>query len=198
VVDGNAIGDSTEIVAELERRVPDPPLYPSAPDARRRALELEDFFDEEVGPYTRRLVVDAMLADGSLFLDGFAPDISAPRRLVARAMFAGVRRRVRRDLGIDGDSVERAFEKLRAAGERFRAELQPSGYLSGDAFGVADLTLAALVAPAVAPEGFPYHQPQRDHPLLDPVREVLGESGILEWTREMYARHRGQSAELGP
>src|ERR687891_620593 len=40
----------------LEERYPEPPLYPADPDERRRALELEDWFDEELGPYLRRLL----------------------------------------------------------------------------------------------------------------------------------------------
>jgi glutathione S-transferase len=107
-----------------------------------------------------------------------------------------VRRRMAATVGVDEGSVGRAFEKVRAAGERFRAELQPSGYLVGDEFTVADLTLASLLAPAVAPEQFPYPQPQREHPLLAPLRDVLAEPGLLDWTREMYARYRGPSAAL--
>ena len=38
------------IVAALEERYPERPLYPADPEQRRRALELEDFFDEELGP----------------------------------------------------------------------------------------------------------------------------------------------------
>ncbi len=196
VLDGEAIGDSTRIIAALERRQPDPPLYPSDPDARRRALELEDFFDEELGPYTRLILIDQMLADPGLFLGAFAPDVSAGRRLFARAIFPRVRRDVRTDMGIDEAGVQQAYRKLRTAGERFRAELQPNGYLGGDGFSVADLTVAALVAPAVAPEQFPYPQPQRGHPLLEPIREVLTESRIFDWTQYMYARHRSPSAEI--
>jgi glutathione S-transferase len=196
VFDGEAIGDSTGIIAALERRYPDPPLYPSDPEARRRALELEDFFDEELGPYARLIVIHHMLADGSLFLRAFAPDLTVLRRLAARATFRRVRRAVIASMGIDDLSVEHAYQKLRAAGERFRAELHPGGYLGGDGFTVADLTLAALVAPAVAPEQFPYPQPQRGHPLLEPIRDALTESRILEWTRDIYARHRSPSAEI--
>ena len=54
-IDGEVLGDSTAIIAALEARRPDPPLYPPDPAERRRALELEEFFDEELGPYTRRL-----------------------------------------------------------------------------------------------------------------------------------------------
>jgi glutathione S-transferase len=196
VLDGEAIGDSTRIIEVLERRYPDPALYPAEPDERRRALELEDFFDEELGPHARVLVVPHMLPDADLTLGAFFPDLTGPRRLAVRAAFPAVRRRMAATVGVDERRVGRAFEKVRAAGERFRAELQPSGYLVGDEFTVADLTLASLLAPAVAPEQFPYPQPQREHPLLAPLRDVLAEPGLLDWTREMYARHRRPSPAL--
>ena len=100
------------------------------------------------------------------------------------------------NFGIDDRSVALAHDSVRTAGERFRAELQPSGYLVGEGFTVADLTLASLVAPVVAPEQFPYPQPQRGHPLVEPLREALGAAGLVDWTRDMYARHRGRSAEI--
>src|SRR5947209_4427177 len=50
VLDGRPVGDSTDIVAQLETRWPDPPLYPLDPEDRQRALQLEDFFDEHLGP----------------------------------------------------------------------------------------------------------------------------------------------------
>jgi glutathione S-transferase len=196
VLDGQAIGDSTRIIEVLERRYPDPALYPADPDERRRALEIEEFFDEELGPYSRLLVVHHMLPDPDLTLGAFFSDLRGPSRLAARAAFPVVRRRMAAALGVDERSVGGAFEKVRVAGERFRAELAPSGYLVGDRFTIADLTLASLLAPAVAPEQFPYPQPQRGHPLLAPLRDVLAGPGLLDWTREMYARWRGQSAEL--
>jgi glutathione S-transferase len=193
---GRAIGDSTLIIEELERRHPEPPLYPADPDARRRALEVEDFFDEELGPYSRLLVVHHMLPDPKLILGAFFPDLNGIRRTWWRAIFPVGRRRFKQAFGINEQSVAHAFEKIRRAGERFRAELGPSGYLVGDRFTIADLTLASLLAPPVAPEQFPYPQPQRGHPLLAPLRDAINESGMLDWTREMYARHRGASAEI--
>src|SRR4051812_40868129 len=68
VLDGEAIGDSTHIIEALERRHPEPPLYPADPDARRRALEIEEFFDEELAPHLRLLVLSQMLGDSKLIL----------------------------------------------------------------------------------------------------------------------------------
>jgi glutathione S-transferase len=54
-LDGKRVVDSTAIIAALEERQPEPALYPADPDERRRALELEDFFDENAGHDMRRV-----------------------------------------------------------------------------------------------------------------------------------------------
>jgi glutathione S-transferase len=196
VLDGRPIGDSTDIIAAVERLSPDPPLYPADPAERRRALELEDFFDEELGPYCRRLTVHHMLAARDVIMGSFFVDVEGVQRRALNAAYPAVRRTMSSTLDISDRTVPEAFDKLRHAGERFRAELQPSGYLVGDRFTVADLTLAALLSPPVAPEQFPYPQPQRGHRALAPLREALDEHGLADWTRSIYARHRGQSAEI--
>src|SRR2546423_2363863 len=147
VENGYAIGDSSRIIAHLEDRYPSPPLYPKDLEERRRALDLEDFFDEELGPYTRLLLIHHALPDTGLFLRTFVPDSHGPRLALARAQFPLMRPRIRRSFGIDDNAVSHALHKVHVAGERFREELQPNGYLVGDAFSVADLTLASLVAP---------------------------------------------------
>jgi glutathione S-transferase len=197
-IDGRAIGDSTQIIAELERRHPEPPLYPDDPDEQRRALEIEDFFDEELGPHLRLLVLRHVLVSPTLTFGMFFPDATRSRRAVARATFPLQRRRAHAAFGIDKASVERAWAKVFAAGERFRTELQPNGYLVGSGFTIADLATAAIVAPVVAPKQFPYPQPQREHPLFAPLREALAAPGLLDWALEMYSRHRGPSAEITP
>jgi glutathione S-transferase len=195
-LDGKAIGDSTEIIAALERRHPEPPLYPADPAARERALEIEDFFDEQLGPHTRLLAIHYMLPDPKLMLGAFTPDLRGVRRLSARLMYPLIRRRTVSDFGIDDRRVALAHDQLRVAGRRFNAELQASGYLVGETFTVADLTLASLLAPLAAPEQFPYPQPQRGDSRFEEARDALARSGLLGWTREIYARHRGRSAEI--
>ena len=193
---GRAIGDSTLIIETLERRHPEPALYPADPARRRRALELEDFFDEELGPYVRLLVFHHALGDPGLFLEIFAPDLAPELRTATLENFDGVKQGVNARFEIDDRSVDHARQKIRAAGERFQVDLQPGGYLSEEGFSVADLTLAAIVAPAVAPPEFPYPQPQRDHELFESPRAIIAEAGILDWSKEIYARHRGRSTEI--
>ncbi len=54
-LNGRNIGDSTAIIEALEQHRPESPLYPVDPAERRRALALEEFFDEELGPQLRLL-----------------------------------------------------------------------------------------------------------------------------------------------
>src|SRR5919197_4441039 len=126
----------------------------------------------------------------------FAPDLSRARRAAARATYPLVRRRIVAMFGIDETNIELAWEKCRAGCERFAAELQPNGHLVGDRFTVADLAVAAIFSPAVAPLEFPYAQPQRDHPRLADLRAMFEDSGAAGWTRRLYAGYRPPSSEV--
>lgn len=66
-LDGNTIGDSTAIIAALEETYPNRPLYPADPVERRRALELEEWFDQRLGPDIRRFVFHALRGDQDRF-----------------------------------------------------------------------------------------------------------------------------------
>jgi glutathione S-transferase len=56
-LDGRAIADSTRIIAALEERYPEPPLYPRDAAARQRALALEEDLDETLGPAVRAAII---------------------------------------------------------------------------------------------------------------------------------------------
>ena len=76
------ISDSTEIIGALERRHPEPPLYPEDPVERRRALDLEDYFDEELGPPLRLLGFHEMVRDPERLerAHGPVPPAAGPRQ----------------------------------------------------------------------------------------------------------------------
>lgn len=194
-VDGKVIGDSTAIIAELEERFPDPPLYPADPGERRRALELEEFFDEELGHDIRRFAWHHILQDTDAVVDSLMPREGARRRRIMRALGPAAGPVMRRDHDIDEASARRSRDKIIAAMDRVEAEVQPSGYLVGDAFSVADLTAAALFTPVLCP-------PQRQYPpgvVVGPVqelREELEARGGGAWVARMFAQHRGASAEV--
>ncbi|HMJ02126.1 MAG TPA: glutathione S-transferase family protein, partial [Conexibacter sp.] len=146
-LDGRAIRDSTAIVAALEQRWPEPPLYPADPAERARALELEDYFDEQLAPQLRRLAWFLLGQDPRAFFQTAFPDSSALVRASLRPGVAVTSRLVNRRYGITEATAEEARAKILVAFERLESEIGPSGYLVGNAFSIADLTAAALATP---------------------------------------------------
>lgn len=119
----------------------------------------------------------------------------------ARAMgflYPVVERAVRRKYTVNPEAAAQARKTVEAAMDRIERERGPSGYLVGDSFSVADLTAAAILSPLVRPPEFPYHQvdPARDPENLKSWRDTLEDRPAFKYVLDMYARHRGTSAEV--
>jgi glutathione S-transferase len=197
-LNGKTIGDSTRIIEAVEREYPEPPLYPADANERRRALELDDHFDEELGPYIRRWAFHEALegAEPAEFLEaalGSAP--KAVKRVMVATAPVG-QRLLRLRYGINAEDAETARQKTRAAFDRVESELQPSGYLVGDRFSVADLTAAALLFPLVRPPEAPYKVEATLPERFARFRDEMSSHPAFKWVEEMYRMHRGRSAEV--
>jgi glutathione S-transferase len=192
-LDGRTIGDSTAIVAALEARYPEPPLYPADPEQRRRALALEDFFDEELVPHTRLLAFHELINEPQMFAEVASQAVPAP---LGRAKgFVGAYARAFTSLrfGANSDAAAAtARGKIVAAMDRLDAELAANGgeYLVGEGFTVADLTAAALFYPLVAPAEGPLPDDTPRPPALESFRVELSDRPGFLWVEEMFRRHR--------
>ncbi|MGH2979060.1 MAG: glutathione S-transferase family protein [Solirubrobacterales bacterium] len=195
-MNGTTIGDSTRIIEALEQSHPDPPLYPAGPAERARALELEEFFDEELAPHIRRALFAEVTRDREAFAWAAAP--SAGRAVHAgfkgTAALAGPLLRMR--YGINPETAEQGWDKTYAALDRLELELGGREYLVGDRFTVADLTAASLFHPLVRPAEAQYQVPEPLPEALVRRREPLASRPGFQWVQEMYRRHRGESAEV--
>lgn len=193
-LDGRAIADSTAILAALEQRYPQPPLYPADPDERRRALELEDFFDEELGPHARLLPFHELTNEPEIFAEVAAAAVPGPLGnakglvgLYART-YTGLRFGVR-----DAAAAAEARTKIAAAFDRLERELEANGngeFLVGERFSVADLTAASLFYPIVGPAEGPLPTDIPNPPALEAFRAELSERPGYVWVEETFRRHR--------
>jgi glutathione S-transferase len=170
---GEVVADSTRIIERLETSHPEPALYPADAAERRRAVELEDFFDQELGPHIRRVVFFEALDHTDFAAGWFASGESAGTRALYRAFFPVGRVLMRAAMGIDAPRAEASRRHVEGALDRLERELRPSGYLVGDRFTVADLTAAALLAPAVMPAEFPYAFPAERPAAVERYREAV-------------------------
>jgi glutathione S-transferase len=196
-LDGRAIGDSTDIIAALEARHPEPPLYPSDADARQRALALEDWFDEHLGPALRAAVVTPLFRndpDVALrVLTTGMPD-QAYRMLRPLVRIFPSFYRFRHDISEARLETDRAT--VSAALDRIEREREGRAYLVGDAFTVADLTAAALLSPALQPPGIQYPLGVELPAYMQDYRATLLAHPAAQWAAGIYRMHRGRSAEL--
>jgi len=198
-LDGRHIGDSTAILAALEERFPEPPLYPADIGERRRALELEEFFDEELGPPIRQLVWHELSNDPDRF--ALVMEHTSPPPLARFSKASALYGRVFTALRFSARSVEaaeRSRAKVLAALDRLDAELEAGGgdYLVGDSFTVADLTAASLFYPLVGPEGAPLPPDQPLPEGFKRLRESVRERRGFKWVAEMFRRHRKPAKPL--
>lgn len=194
-IDGERICDSTAIIAALEERYPEPPLYPADPEQRRRALELEDFFDEELGPHIRHLAWHEFGNDPERFTELMRQTAPGPlaKMPTAAAAYARVFTVLRFRAG-DSERAERGRAKVLAALDLLEAELGDGEYLVGETFTVADLTAASLFYPLVVPPEGPLPADQPAAAGLERFRETVRERRGFEWVAETFRRHRRPAA----
>ena len=96
------------------------------------------------------------------------------------------------------ETVAESREKVRAALDRVEADVGPSGYLVGESFSVADLTAASILGLIVVPPEFPYIKVHPDERTAQfrRFRDSLKDLPGFRWVEDMYARHRGASADV--
>jgi glutathione S-transferase len=196
-LDGRAVADSTRIIGAIEERQPDPPLYPRDPEERRRALAIEDFFDEEVGHAVRTALLGPAFArdPGEAFhvlATGMPSWAETAMRAAAPAMRAFYRARHHNNDATIAASRGRVLAGL----DRIEAELGPSGYLVGDRFSVADLTAAALLGILSGAVELQYRPAGPVPREIEEYRAALAGRPAMAWVGETYRRHRGRSAEV--
>ena len=194
-LDGKPIGDSTAIIAALEQRS-EPALYPKDAAQLRRALELEDYLDEVLGPSLRAAIVTPAVprrpgprlarAD-----DGHAgaglPQLAALGRIFPA--YYRFRHKIKAQrLEQDRADVTRARPHLaRAAAERLprRRDILGRGPHGRGAASRAAAARGDSVSLTVA--------------LPDSLRQYRDDWRATRrhgWALEIYRRHRGRSAEV--
>ncbi len=196
IIGREVLTDSTHILEQLERRRPEPALFPEGDAARAQAREIEAYFDDEVAPELRRLFWAAYLRDphatARMATNGFGRAAYVAFRLAlpfAKRAFSG-------NLGLSGEQLARARARLPHHLDHLERLVRPSGYLVGERFSVADLTAASILSALLRPPEFPYALPEPWPEELLELRESVARRAASQWALSIYAGHRGISAEV--
>jgi glutathione S-transferase len=197
VLDGEAIAGSARILEALERRFPERALYPADPELRRRALEIQERFDREVGPAARTVLFSVLIDEPAYLCRIFAGHRSLPVRTLYRATLPLAKGMIAKANGTtDPAGVARAFEVTRQALDFVAKEAGSRGQLVGDSFSVADLACASLLAVLTQP---PHPDMRRPEPMPERIEALLARFAPhpgVRWVLEQYRLHRPPSAAV--
>lgn len=133
---------------------------------------LEDRFDEQLGPATRRVAYFHLLPHRSLVLRLLNKNVPGWEVWFLRIFFPVAVGMMRRGLKIDAAGAERSLKKVRDIFAEVSGRLADGRpYLCGQKFSAADLTFASLAAPLLLPPEQPVFAPSPD--ILPPAFQQL-------------------------
>lgn len=165
--------DSSDILDELDRRFPDPPLAPSEPGALARVKIWEDWGDEVLyfyGVYLRWQIPENFAAFERQKLKQmprpfrwFVPKVL--RRMVLQRLSGQ---------GVGLKSVEVVLRELHEAFALIDQQLSESSFLTGEQVTRADFSVASLIDQIRVPQLLPlsHHEPDSYPRILDWLERV--------------------------
>lgn len=157
VTESGVFTDSTDILQYLNKLVPDnAKLYPIDPELHRKVEELEDLFDEQLGPAIRCWGYFYTINDSKLIKSKWTQGVPYFEEALFPVVFPLMRPLVRKAFNINSESAAQAYEQIKSVFNKVN-ELLADGrtYLVGDSFSAADITFAALAAPVISPPEHP-------------------------------------------
>ncbi len=197
LVDGtNRFTDSTDILKHADTVCGGDLLYPRDADLRSEVDALEERFDKELGPQTRRWAYGQLSPQAKALRSLWARGVPPLEASLIRVITPLVRRLVRMGYKITPENAQRSLERVRGV---FRQvdELLSDGrqFLAGERFTVADLTFAALAAPVLLPAECRAVQPALDDVPAAMREEILRfrETDAGRFALRMFAQERGYS-----
>jgi glutathione S-transferase len=196
--DAVAISGSARILDWLEQRHPLPALYPAGAADRDEALRIEAWFDDDITPRIRRVVLSALLESPRYWAQVFGDGRSTLAKTAYACVVPLAAPLVRKGNGITGaasvaDGLSAAQQALDFVASR------KDGYLAGDRFSLADLTVASSLAVAVDPVASPMTFPRPYGAAFASFVERFSAHPGAAWVRDIYARHRMAASDFeGP
>lgn len=186
--DGRVLADSTEIAKFAAGS--DDTFFPND-----EVTSLVSHYGDRLGPYTRLLAYWHVLRHPGMIERLAEANVSPRQTQVFRWLLPLTKSNLKRFLGLDEASRDKAMARLREEIDVAATRLGQRSYLCGDTFTAADLTFATLMAPVlcVTPEeGYGATLPSVDE-LDAEARELVEEMRAHpagQFALRMYAEER--------
>lgn len=193
VTDDGVINDSTNILGWIDKRAPQLLLYGQNATERHEIEILEDLFDEQLGPHTRRWAYFHLLPMRDLLLEMTQDSAPKVEHSVLRMFFPVARQMMRRAMKITPEGAERSFGKIKEVFTEVDKKLADGRrFLVGDRLSAADITFASLAAVVLLPEQYAATLPKLED-LPEEARvhiRAWREHPAGEFALRMFREHR--------
>ncbi len=188
--------DSTDILVHADEIGGSGVLYPQDAAQRCDVVALEERFDTELGPHTRRWAYGHLLPHTRLLTSLWSRGVPRMEAIIFQAIAPVTRRLIRAAYKITPDSAQRSLERVHGV-FRHVEDLMSDGrrFLTGERFTAADLTFAALAAPALLPGECRAVQPTLDDLPAAMREEVLRLRNTVsgKFALRLFSQERGSS-----
>lgn len=185
--------DSAAIVHYADKHSRAVRLMPTRAVDRQEAVELERYFDRELGPHSRRWVYSHLLGCRRLLNRLFSSGVRRPERYLTSPVMSVTRPLIRSAYRVKPEAAERSLQRIREVFQVVDERLADGRrYLVGHQLTVADITFAALAAPMLLPERYGGSIPSLDEIPEAMRRECLRQRSTRAgaYALELYERHR--------
>jgi glutathione S-transferase len=172
--------DSTDILKYLDSIAPaSAKLYPVEPELRQQVEELSNLFDTHLGVAIRRWGYSYVKDDYQSLKRAWCQNVPLIERSLFPLTFPIMQKILSRKFDLTPESSVEAYEQIKIIFNKV-SELLADGrtYLVGDKFSAADLTFAALAAPAI----YPLEHPITRRPLQELPAKMADEITSLRKT----------------
>lgn len=173
ITETGAFTDSTDILHYLNTIAPEGRhLYPTDPELCREVEQLEEVFDTKLGVNIRRWGYFYGLDDAQMIRQMWSKGTPAFEQVGLAIAFPLMRRIVRQAYHVTASSAASSLAEIKQVFEIVNQQLTDNrSYLVGGNFSAADLTFAALAAPALRP---------LEHPVISsPLDEINSEMAAV-------------------
>ena len=163
--------DSTDILKHADAICGGDLLYPRDAALQREVDALEERFDTDLGPHTRRWAYAQLLPQPKLLRSLWSRGVPRLEASLFPMIAPLARRLVRAAYRITPEGAQRSLERVRSVFQQVDERLSSGRrFLAGERFTAADLTFAALAAPVLFPV-----ECRAVHPALDAVPAAMRE-----------------------
>lgn len=198
LIDGDqVIADSTRILRHLATKYRQKWLYPLP-----QALELEERFDKNIGPHTRRFIYHLLFENGFSLIDMYDQKVAIPWQKAILPFFAPViKEAMIRDMAITPSAAAHSREIFEGEFDFVGKRLADGRmFLCGDIMTAADITFAALSAPVILPPGYGARLPKlEDAPEGSEIRSLIEgyrATAAGQFVLRMYKDYRQKLPEI--